>query len=81
MSACALADCHFPTLQIRLCLANGFELAATRNDVNNLGGSGGRIVQAPSDADASAIPEGDIQTALLYGQRVARIAARLKAAG
>lgn len=53
-------------------------LAATRNDINNLGGSVGLIVQAPSDADASAIPEGDIQTALLYGQRVATIAARLK---
>ncbi|KAF1011452.1 MAG: Flavodoxin FldP [Pseudomonas fluorescens] len=54
-------------------------LAATRNDVNNLGGSVGLLVQAPADADASAIPDGDIDTARLYGERVAKIAARLKA--
>lgn len=53
-------------------------LAATRDDVNNLGGSVGLLVQAPSDADASAIPDGDIKTARLYGERVATIAGRLK---
>jgi len=36
-------------------------------------------VQAPSDAGADAIPSGDIETAKLYGARVASIAARLKA--
>ena len=32
------------------------ELAAARNDANNLGTSVGLLVQAPSDADADAIP-------------------------
>jgi NAD(P)H dehydrogenase (quinone) len=53
--------------------------ASTRNDLNNLGASVGLLVQAPSDAGADAIPSGDIETAKLYGARVASIAARLKA--
>lgn len=54
-------------------------LAATRQDVNNLGGSVGLLVQSPSDAGADAIPAGDIETARQYGARVATITARLKA--
>lgn len=54
--------------------------AATRQDVNNLGGSVGLLVQAPSDAGAEAIPEGDIETARRYGERVASVAARLQKA-
>ena len=53
--------------------------AATRNDVNNLGGSVGLLVQAPSDAGADAIPAGDIETARQYGARVAAVAAKFKA--
>jgi multimeric flavodoxin WrbA len=53
-------------------------LAATRQDVNNLGGSVGLLVQSPSDAGADAIPAGDIETARQYGARVAAITARLK---
>lgn len=53
-------------------------LAATRQDVNNLGGSVGLLVQSPSDAGADAIPTGDIETARQYGARVAAITARLK---
>ena len=52
-------------------------LKSTRHDVNNLGGSIGLLVQSPSDAGADAIPDGDLETARLYGQRVASIAARL----
>jgi len=52
--------------------------AATRNDVNNLGGSVGLLVQAPSDAGADEIPSGDLETARSYGQRVAQIAGKLK---
>ncbi|MFO1233763.1 MAG: NAD(P)H-dependent oxidoreductase [Rivihabitans pingtungensis] len=40
-------------------------LNASRNDVNNLGGSVGLLVQALSDAGAEAIPDGDIDTAAL----------------
>lgn len=52
--------------------------AATRNDVNNLGGSVGLLVQSPSDAPAEAIPDRDLATAKQYGARVAQIAARLR---
>ncbi|MCW8995661.1 MAG: flavodoxin family protein [Psychromonas sp.] len=51
--------------------------AASRSDVNNLGGSVGVLIQSPSDADDNAIPSGDLETARLYGERIAKIAARL----
>jgi NAD(P)H dehydrogenase (quinone) len=50
---------------------------ATRNDINNLGGSVGLLVQAPSDAGADDIPSGDLETSRLYGRRVAQIAEKL----
>ncbi|MCB2018000.1 MAG: flavodoxin family protein [Hydrogenophaga sp.] len=53
-------------------------LAATRNDVNNLGGSVGLLVQAPSDAGADKIPQGDVDTALKFGERVAAVVAKFK---
>lgn len=52
--------------------------AATRQDVNNLGGSVGLLVQSPSDASVEEIPQGDLDTAKLYGKRVADVAAKLK---
>lgn len=52
--------------------------AATRNDVNNLGGSVGLLVQAPSDAGADKIPQGDVDTARKFGERVAAVAAKFK---
>jgi len=52
--------------------------AATRDDVNNLGGSVGLLVQSPSDVGAEDIPSGDIETAKRYGARVADIASRLR---
>lgn len=51
--------------------------ASSRADINNLGGSIGLLVQCASDADAQAIPEGDLQTAIQYGQRIAEQARRL----
>ena len=51
--------------------------AAQRTDINNLGGSVGLLVQSPADASADEIPQGDLDTAKAYGQRVASIAARL----
>ncbi|QKJ87194.1 flavodoxin family protein [Paramixta manurensis] len=53
-------------------------LASTRNDVNNLGGSVGALIQSPSDAAADNIAAGDLETAKLYGARVADIARRLR---
>ncbi|MCK6391113.1 MAG: flavodoxin family protein [Azonexus sp.] len=52
--------------------------AATRADVNNLGGSVGLLVQTPADASANEVPSGDLETARLYGARVAAITARLR---
>ncbi|MHA3891235.1 flavodoxin family protein [Acinetobacter sp. GXMZU3951] len=47
--------------------------SATREDVNNLGGSVGLLVQTPSDAGVEEIPSGDLQTAEVYAQRIAAI--------
>jgi multimeric flavodoxin WrbA len=66
-------------LWVSLGLAPSNSKAATRNDVNNLGGSVGLLVQSPSDASVTEIPQGDLDTANLYGKRVADITARLKA--
>ena len=51
--------------------------AATRADINNMGGSVGLLVQSPSDASVEEIPQGDLDTAMRYGQRVAEVALRL----
>ncbi len=51
--------------------------AATRADLNNMGGSVGLLVQSPSDASVEEIPQGDLDTAKRYGQRVAEVALRL----
>lgn len=53
--------------------------AAARTDVNNLGGSVGLLVQSPSDASVDEIPQGDLDTAVAYGARIATTAARLAA--
>ena len=50
--------------------------AATRADVNNLGGSVGLLVQSPADASVHEIPSGDLATATQFGERIAQITAR-----
>lgn len=52
--------------------------AATRNDINNLGGSVGLLVQSPSDASVEEIPQGDLDTAKAYGKRIADVTAKLR---
>ena len=44
--------------------------ASTRSDLNNLGGSVGLLVQSPSDASASEISQGDLDTAKEYAKRI-----------
>ncbi len=51
---------------------------STRLDVNSLGGSVGLLVQSPSDASVEEIPQGDLDTAKLYGKRVAEVAVKLR---
>lgn len=51
--------------------------AATRGDVNNLGGSVGALLQSPSDVGADDMLTGDLETVKRYAVRVADIAKRL----
>jgi NAD(P)H dehydrogenase (quinone) len=52
--------------------------SSTRADMNNLGGSVGLLVQSPSDASVDEIPQGDLDTAVSYGRRIAEIAGKLR---
>ena len=51
--------------------------AARRDDVNYLVSYGGAMAASPSDAGAQDMSAGDLETARLFGERVASIAARL----
>lgn len=51
--------------------------AAQRNDVNYVGSFAGAMAQTPSDASPDEIPPGDLETARLFGERVAAVASRL----
>jgi NAD(P)H dehydrogenase (quinone) len=50
--------------------------AATRNDVNYVASSAGAMAATPSDASADEMLPGDLETARLFGVRVAEVAAR-----
>lgn len=50
--------------------------AATRRDINNLVSYSGAMAQSPSDGGAADMSSGDLETARLFGQRVAEQAAR-----
>lgn len=53
-------------------------LAAQRDDVNYLGAFAGAMAQSPVDAPLESAPgPGDLNTARLFGERVARITSRL----
>ena len=52
--------------------------AAKRDDVNYVGSFAGAMMQTPSDASADEVNPGDLETARLYGQRIAEIAKRMK---
>jgi multimeric flavodoxin WrbA len=52
--------------------------ATTRSDINNLVSYSGAMAQSPSDAGAEAIPSGDLDTARLFGQRVADVARKFR---
>jgi multimeric flavodoxin WrbA len=52
--------------------------AAQRNDVNYLGSFSGAMAQSPSDAGANDMLPGDLETARLFGERVAMLAVQLK---
>lgn len=52
--------------------------AAQRNDVNYVGSFSGAMAQSPSDAGPDEMLPGDLETAKLFGQRVAATVARFK---
>ncbi len=51
---------------------------ATRRDINNLACYSGAMAQSPSDGGAGDMASGDLETARLFGQRVADVAARFQ---
>ncbi len=53
--------------------------AAQRNDVNYVGSFAGAMMQSPSDASPYVVLPGDIETARLFGQRVAEVASQFVA--
>lgn len=53
--------------------------AATRNDVNYVASFSGAMATTPSDASADEMLPGDLETARLFGARVAEVAAKFTA--
>lgn len=53
--------------------------AAQRNDVNYVGSFAGAMASTPSDASPDEVLPGDLETARLFGQRVAEVAAQFVA--
>lgn len=52
--------------------------AAQRNDLNYVGSFSGAMAQSPADASPDEMLPGDLETARLFGQRIAGITAKLK---
>ncbi|MCC8404633.1 flavodoxin family protein [Paraburkholderia sp. MMS20-SJTN17] len=50
---------------------------AKRNDINYLSSFAGLATASPSDASADEVPQGDLDTAKLFGERVAAAAGRI----
>ncbi|MEY2777891.1 MAG: hypothetical protein RLY30_1989 [Pseudomonadota bacterium] len=53
--------------------------AAKRDDVNYVGSFAGAMMQTPSDASADELNAGDLETARLYGERIAAAARKFVA--
>lgn len=52
--------------------------AAQRNDVNYVGSFSGAMAQSPSDSSPAEMIQGDLDTAKLFGQRVAEVAVKFR---
>ena len=52
--------------------------AAQRNDVGYLGTFSGAMAQSPSDASGAEMLPGDLESARLFGQRVAEVTAKFR---
>ena len=53
--------------------------SATRNDVNYVASFSGAMASTPSDASVDEMLPGDLETARLFGQRVAEVVAKFQA--
>jgi multimeric flavodoxin WrbA len=51
--------------------------AAQRDDINYVGSFSGAMAQTPSDSSPEEMPAGDLETARLFGKRVADVTARI----
>ncbi len=63
---------------VSLGLPPSSQKAATRADLNALGAFVGAMAATPADAGVQEMVQGDLDTARFYGERIAKIAARLK---
>ncbi len=52
--------------------------AAQRNDINYVASFAGAMMQTPSDASVDEVVPGDLETARLYGERIAQITRQFK---
>jgi multimeric flavodoxin WrbA len=52
--------------------------AAQRNDINFVGSFAGAMAQSPSDSSPAEMLPGDLETARLFGKRVAEVATQFK---
>lgn len=52
--------------------------AATRNDINYVASFAGAMASTPSDASVDEMLPGDLETARLFGERVAQVTARFE---
>lgn len=64
-------------LWISLGLMPSNDKAARRDSVNYVGGYGGLLTTSPTDASPAEMAPGDLQTARLFGERIAATATRL----
>jgi multimeric flavodoxin WrbA len=52
--------------------------AAQRNDINYVGSFSGAMAQSPSDSSPAEMLQGDLDTAKLFGKRVAEVATKFR---
>ena len=68
---------YFITLSMQLGMIWVGQSEANNGTLNRLGSSSGLMAQVGPTSPASDIPQGDLDTARAYGQRVAAIAKKL----
>ena len=70
---------YFMTLSMQLGMVWVGQAVPNNGSINRLGSSSGLMAQVGPTSPAADIPQGDLDTAKIYGQRVAQIAAKLHA--